>query len=87
VTQVVVNLPPGIYHFEMVAISGTIESPPSARITHAVKPGAPVKLRVVEIQTSSNLRDWETIAMIPQDPDKAPAEFVRARIASVLPAP
>lgn len=46
-------------------------------------PAKPTGLRVVEIQTSSNLRDWQTIALIPQAPGEIPAEFVRARIATV----
>lgn len=50
-------------------------------------PGKPGGLRVVEIQTSANLKDWRTIALVPQDPAEAPAEFVRARIASLPTAP
>jgi hypothetical protein len=55
--------------------------------TAPVPPAAPKGLRVVEIQTSSNLTDWKTIAMIPQDPGNTPAEFVRARLTSVIPTP
>lgn len=54
--------------------------------TAPAPPATPKGLRVVEIQTSSNLADWKTIAMIPQDPGNTPAEFVRARL-STIPAP
>jgi hypothetical protein len=45
-------------------------------------PAAPTGLQVVEIETSSNLGDWEPVAWVPllPDPKKQPAKFVRARI-------
>lgn len=83
------DLSPGTWHFSVVAINSRgLVSPASEALSYVVlvPPTAPAKLRVVEIQTSSNLTDWKTIAMIPQDPAAKPAEFVRARI-STLEAP
>lgn len=56
---------------------------PSEVVTQPVPPAAPTSLRVVEIQTSANLTDWKTIALVPQQPGEIPAEFVRARITSI----
>lgn len=87
--QTVTGLAPGTtYHFAVVAIVQGLVSAPSEVVTYTVAkaPSAPKNLRIVEIQTSANLKDWETIAMIPQDPSKAPANFVRARV-TTLPLP
>jgi hypothetical protein len=84
VTETTLDLAPGNYFFEVIAISGNgIESLPSNRVEHLLRPAPPAKLRAVEIQTSANLKDWKTIALIPQEPDEIPAEFVRARIVSL----
>jgi hypothetical protein len=80
------ELAPGVWHFAVRAVGlNGLKSPFSEPITHTVvaPPEAPKNLRVVEIQTSSNLKDWKTIALVPQAPDEIPAEFVRARIASI----
>lgn len=53
-----------------------MESPLSAFVLIASPPAAPTGLRVVEIQTSANLKDWETIAYVPV---AEPKGFVRAR--------
>lgn len=42
---------------------------------------APSGLRVVEIQTSDNLRDWHTLTYVPLDSGQ-PSQFIRARITS-----
>lgn len=76
------DLPPGTYHFAVRAVNAQGSSALSAVVTHTLPPAAtaPAGLRVVEIQTSSNLQDWRTIAMIPQTPGEPAAEFVRARL-------
>jgi hypothetical protein len=83
-TQATMDLTPGTWTFSVSAANSAGRSPESATLVYQllVPPSAPKNLRVVEIQTSSNLRDWKTVALIPQDPDEAPAEFVRARIAN-----
>jgi hypothetical protein len=61
----------------MTAFNGT-ESAPSDPVTipeAAAPPSAPTGLRVVEIQTSSNLTEWDTIAFVPVEG----TGFVRAR--------
>jgi hypothetical protein len=45
-------------------------------------PGAPTGLRVVEIQTSANLKDWKPLAYVPLE-DGDPAKFIRAAITSI----
>lgn len=58
-TQTAVELAPGIYHFVVVAITASgIESLPSARVTHTVRPGAPQRLRVI-LQSSADLESWD----------------------------
>lgn len=41
----------------------------------------PSGLRVVEIQTSDNLRDWHTLTYVPLDSGQ-PSQFIRTRITS-----
>jgi hypothetical protein len=84
ITQATMDLPPGTWTFSVSAANAMGRSPESATLVYQVQvlPSAPTNLRVVEIQTSSNLRDWKTVALIPQFPDEIPAEFVRARIAN-----
>jgi hypothetical protein len=45
-------------------------------------PQPPTGLRVVEIQTSSNLTDWDTIAYVPLH-DDSPQRFVRAHLTTI----
>ena len=82
----VTDLEPGVtYQFSVHAYNTSGEhGPESDPITYRVPnpPSAPTTLRVVEIQTSANLKDWKTIALVPQSPESEPAEFVRARITS-----
>ncbi len=86
VTTTTPELASGVWYFGVQAINATgMRGPISDVISYTVELSAPKKLRVVEIQTSSNLADWKTIALVPQDPDEAPAEFVRARISTVTP--
>jgi hypothetical protein len=55
----------------------------SVNIIHdVILPSAPKKLRVVEIQTSNNLIDWESIAFIPLK-DSSLKKFVRAGITEI----
>ena len=56
---------------------GVIEAVP---IIPPSKPNTPHLIRSVEIQTSSNLQVWKTVAFIPV---QKPTEFVRARISTV----
>lgn len=84
------DLMPGeTYHFAVLAYNTHGQTGPMSDVityTIPVPPSAPGGLRVVEIQTSANLEDWQTIAMIPQHPEGKSAEFVRARIATIPPA-
>lgn len=80
------ELASGTWIFGVVAIGETgARSEMSDTVTYEVKLSPPTKLRVVEIQTSSNLKEWKTIALVPQSPDQSPTEFVRARISAVTP--
>ena len=58
---------------------------PSDVITYAylVPPSAPTGVHIVEIETSMNLKDWETIAYVPLDPKYADKKFVRASITDI----
>ena len=46
-TEHTLDLPPGEYQFEVVAIAGGIESAPSNRVSHTVRPAAPSRFRIV----------------------------------------
>jgi hypothetical protein len=62
-----------------------MESEPSAPVVipaAAVPPQPPTGLRVVEIQTSSNLADWKPLAYVPLH-DGSPQRFVRATITTI----
>lgn len=45
-----------------------------------IAPQPPTGLRVVEIETSSNLQDWKPVAWVPLRTEDAAAQFVRARM-------
>ncbi len=45
-------------------------------------PSKPLGLRVVEIQTSDNLKEWDTLAYVPLK-DQSPKRFVRASITEI----
>lgn len=49
-----------------------------------VQPAPPGKLRVVRIETSANLTDWEPLAFVPLVTD-SPARFIRANISEITP--
>lgn len=59
-------------------------SPPEAAIPAPAPkpPQAPGKLRVVKIETSANLTDWEPLAFVPLD-DGSAARFIRAGITEI----
>jgi hypothetical protein len=63
------------------------ESEPSDPVTIPNKPSKPGLIEVVEIQVSSNLKEWDSIAMVPLKNDRDPVRFIRTRIVSVLPSP
>lgn len=63
-----------------------LESQP-VTITLPSQPSPPTGLRVVEIQTSANLKDWKTIAYVPLHEAGESSRFVRSKISEVLPAP
>ena len=46
-TEHTLDLPPGEYQFEVVAVAGGISSAPSNRVTHTLRPAAPSRFRVV----------------------------------------
>lgn len=46
-TEHTLDLPPGEYQFEVVAIAGGISSAPSNRVTHTLRPAAPSRFRIV----------------------------------------
>lgn len=46
-TQHTLDLPPGEYHFEVVAVANGIASLPSNRVTHTIRPNAPKSFRIV----------------------------------------
>lgn len=85
VTQLLVELEPGVYYFEVFAVAGTLESAPSNQVEHTARPAA-LKLRVVVTQTTKVVHpeesDWETLAVAPL-PSGAVA--ARAFTASVHP--
>ena len=84
---VIRDLQPGRYVFTARAQGpdGQLSesSEPLNYVLTITPPAVPKGLRVVEIQTSANLKEWKTIALIPQDPTEKPAEFVRARITTL----
>lgn len=49
-----------------------------------VPPAPPGKLRVVRIETSANLTDWEPLAFVPLVTE-SPARFIRANISEITP--
>ncbi len=57
-------------------------SEPSDPVTVPALPTNPTGLEVVEIQVSSNLTDWETIALVPSRTKDA-VRFVRAGITTI----
>lgn len=67
--------------YTVTAFNG-FESEPADPYTIPAKPVKPSNLEVVEIQVSSNLKDWETIALVPSR-TKDPVRFVRAGIATI----
>lgn len=68
-TQIVLDLGPGEYFLNVTAYNASgLEGTFSEELAFTVpaSPPTPVKgIRVVEIQTSSNLVDWEPLAWIP----------------------
>ena len=46
-TEHTLDLPPGEYHIEVVALANGIESAPSNRVTHTLRPAAPSRFRIV----------------------------------------
>lgn len=83
-TKVTVNLERGDVIKVRAYNSQDLRGPWSDTLTYT-PPGKPggLKVKVVEIQTSSNLTEWQTIALVPRDPANKPAEFVRARVAEI----
>jgi hypothetical protein len=66
----------------VTAFNGTFESEHSDSITVPMKPSKPGAVEVVEIEVSSNLTDWEPVALVPLKTDD-PARFVRTRIVTI----
>lgn len=66
---------------DIIAVSAFngAESGLSAFVTIPAAPVPPTGLRVVEIQTSSNLKDWQTIAFVPV----TGTGFVRAKTSTI----
>lgn len=60
------------------------QSEPLTILPEHFPPLAPTKLRVVVIETSSNLTDWEPLAYVPLHTDQS-ARFVRAGISVITP--
>ena len=80
------NLTPGVtYYFTVVAANADGVSEPSDVLTYRIPkpPGKPNGLQVVEIQTSSNNAERETLAFVPGLKKKEPARFVRAGLTVV----
>lgn len=90
ITTTVANLPPGEWFFTVKAMTLNGESEPSTMAHATLQPPTPEPipvpkpkgLRVVTIETSSNLTDWEPIAYVPLLTD-APARFVRAGLTTI----
>lgn len=84
---VTLQLEPGVWHFSVLAVNSAGAGPSSAEILYTllVLPAPPNNLRVVEIETSANLKDWTNVASVKLDPTAKPAEFVRARIVTPPP--
>lgn len=59
-------------------------SEPSDPVTVPALPTKPTGLQVVEIQVSSNLTDWETIALVPLK-TATPARHIRAGLTTIQP--
>lgn len=84
------DLTPGTTYFFAVQATNTAgqTSEMSDEISYTVPappPAKPTGLQVVEIQTSADLETWETNSLVPLDPSKAPAKFIRARITTITP--
>ena len=78
VTTLTLELAPGVYYLNATAYNsaGDSDFPEELVITMPGTPPTPPKgLRVVEIQTSSNLRDWSPVAWVPAG---EPPVFLRA---------
>jgi len=58
------------------------ESEHSDPVTVPVKPSKPGAVEVVEIEVSSNMEDWEPVALVPLK-TADPARFIRTRIITV----
>ena len=78
VTTIALQLDPGVYFLNVLAYNaaGDSDFPEELVVTMPGAPPTPPKgLRVVEIQTSSNLRDWSPVAWVPAGD---PPVFLRA---------
>jgi hypothetical protein len=92
VTTTVPNLAPGEWFFAVKALAGTAESELSTMAVATLLPfaappvtiPAPKKMRVVVIETSSNLTEWEPLAFVPLITD-APTRFIRTHISDITP--
>ena len=72
------------YTFTVRAYNADGVSEPSDPVTYRVPkpPTKPAGLEVVEIEVSSNLTDWEPVALVPLKTED-PARFIRTRIITV----
>lgn len=92
-TTAVRNLPPGEWYFAIKAQVDALESESSTMVAATLLPPpvgppapvpAPKKMRVVRIETSSNLTDWEPLAFVPLH-TASDTRFVRAGITEITP--
>ena len=92
-TATVPSLTPGEWFFTVGAKIGLAQSEPSKMAVGVIAPKAPAppvvipapkKLRVVRIEASANLNDWEPIAFVPLLTDE-PKRFVRASTTDIQP--